>query len=464
MNSILFIVFLTAGHPIYRTTPGQYTPSTVAATKTAGSATPGQQQSDIFISSSTPVSVTIVDKNEDASTKTDSAQDTPDIVYASQDQSQFDTNSADQVQNELPPRGDLSQYQAEQSDQFYHELPRSRYTNGPNRQPQAFNVYSRSRGEPTETPFNSQEKADLVEIDEKKDRNFTDNQNTNSRYTNSNDGQQNKNAQFQDAGNVRGRVIAVTPAPATFTPTETVNRRRIVVDKPVELVQEVVEPDNSTTNVQQRGNYRSNYSDGRENQGNQNFNKQNNDFESNNGDGDSAQFNSFSGESERYQNANDDDKFNGYDNSGRNADYQQENSDFNGQYRNENEYENFGNQNSNYNGKYQNENADSDQRSNYNGQYRNENTNFNNRNSNQKGEYRNQNQNQFSNSDVNYARNSNDQRSKNANFEDSVSSTTPSSAGVYISTTPSSASQRIIYVQPVSQEFASQKAVPPKKQ
>lgn len=433
--------------------------------------------------------MTIVDKNENASTKTTGTQDTPDIVYGQSDQDQFGENTPDQVQNELPPRGDLSQYQSDQSDQFYHELPRSRYTNGPNqRQPQAFNVYARSRGEPTESPYNSQKNADLVEIDEKKDRNFTNNNRNgdqNSRYTNSNDGQNNKkNGQYQDEG-VRGRVIAVTPAPATFTPTETVNHRRVVVTKPVELVQLVVEPENSTTNngQKQRGNYRGNYADGRGNQGNQNYNNQNsqyqnNDFESNDGnDGDSApaQYNNnFNGESGRYQNANDNDndQFNGNDNDddaefNRNADYQQNNSEFNGQYRNGNE--NFGNQNANYNDKYQNDNADFDQDAEFNGQYRNDNNNNNNfnRNSNQqKGEYRNPNQNQFSNSDVTYARNTNDQKSKNANYEDSVSSKTAQtpSAGVYISTTPSSASQRIIYVQPVSQEFASQKAVPPKKQ
>lgn len=422
------------------------------STKTAGLSTPAQQ-SDIFISSSTPVSVTIVDKNDKNTTTNTDSQDR-DIIYGSSDQGQFEENTPDQVQNELPPRGDLSQYQAEQSDQFYHELPRSRYTNGPNRQPQAYNVYSKSRGEPTEGPYNAQDTAEFVEIDDAKDRSFTndrdgasgkqqqqgrlafdrsDDQNTNGRYTSDT----NKNGQY--TGNVRERVIAVTPAPATYTPTETVNHRRIVVAKPVDLVQEVVEPDNSTTTTtnKQRGNYRANYSDERGEQGNDRY--QSDGFDSNS---DSAQYNSNG--SERYQNGNDDFNRNGSD-------------DFNGEYRNVNS--NY-DQNSNYNGKYPNENTNFDRNSDYNGQYRTENTDSN-RNANKKADYKVRNSNEYS--DVNYARNASDQQSKNAKYENSVSPTT-SGTGVYISTTPSSASQRIIYVQPVSQEFASQKAVPPKKQ
>lgn len=416
-----------AENPLNRKTPDQTAANTADV-----------HQSDIFISSSTPVSVTIVDtKNENATTKTTkptkTADDDRDIIYAD-DEGQFEENTPDQVRNELPPRGDISQYQSEPSDQFYHELPRSRYTNGPNRQPQAQNVYSKSRGEPTE--FDAQEHADLVEIDDDNDRNFTNKQDQQGRYTSNG----NKNGQYQDDGNVRGRVIAVTPAPATYQPTETVNHRRIVVAKPVNLVQEVVEADNSTTTNDQRGNYRANYVEERGNQDN-NDRYQNSDF-----NGNSEQYG-------RYQNVNNNnDQFNGNDEFNRNADYQGDNADFR--------------RNTEYNGQYRNENSNFDRSSNYNGQYRNENTNSGARNSKQKSDYKVNNSNEYSdanyNGDVNYARTSNDQKSKNAKYEDSVSPTTP--AGVYISTTPSSASQRIIYVQPVSQDFASQKAVPPKKQ
>lgn len=342
-------------------------------------------------------------------------------MYAGQGQDEY---SPDQFQNELPPRGDISQYRAEQPDQFYHELPRGQYTNDPNRPPQTFNVYSRSNGDPTErTPYNGEEQAEVVEI-EPKGRNFTNKQNgtygndqqarlielytgnggvsevgqvddqTNSRYTsnnNNNYNNNNRNGQYQDVGNVRARVVSVTPPPATALPVETVNRRRIVVSKPVTTVQEVVEADNSnnSTGDAQNGNYRSNYVDQR------NDNREN----SNNADG-------------RYRS-----------NFESNGNYGSGSYNQNQQNNNNNNYNN-GRYNSEYSGNYRSE-------SNYN-----------------------------ANGNNDYDRNQNNQRgsqSKNGKYEESGSST-----GVYISTTPSSASQRIIYVQPVSQDFAQQKAVAPK--
>lgn len=175
-----------------------------------------------------------------------------------------------------------------------------------------------------------------------------------SRYTYQN----NRNAQYQDAGNVRARVVSVTPPPATALPTETVNRRRIVVSKPVTTIQEIVESDNST-----KGN--SNFDNNSRNQLNRNGQYQSNH------------------ESDNNRNNNNENNFNTNSNLEFNRSYK------NANYRDSNEF----------------------------------------------------------NSDTQTTR---------ANYEETRS-------GVHISTTPSSASQRIIYVQPVSQEFAQQRAVPPKK-
>lgn len=367
------------------------------ASSTDSSRTPLQQSSDIYISSTTPVSVTIIDKNSDSNQNLTGSRG-QDIIYANQAQS--DENSPDQsLQNEIPPRGDISQYRSDQPDQFYHELPRSRYTNEPDRPI----VYSRSRGEPsTETPlFVVGEVEEVIEIQPKNQNNSTNNNNNqnrtsfgnnqqarlirlytenggvsevgqtedraSSRYTN------NENAQYQDLGNVRARVVSVTPPPATAIPTETVNRRRIVVSKPVTTVQEVVEAENSTQNANLRSKV--------ENQGTYDDNNANDAYQSN-----------FNNDNNNY---------------GSNANY-----------RNENNYNQ--NYNSEFNGNYQN----SEENENYNA---NKNNNF----------------------------NSGSQTTK-ANLKAS------SSNGVHISTTPSTASQRIIYVQPVSQDFAQQRAVTPK--
>lgn len=64
-----------------------------------------------------------------------------------------------------------------------------------------------------------------------------------------------------------------------------------------------------------------------------------------------------------------------------------------------------------------------------------------------------------SNTNQGYDQNLNgDSQAKRANYEK-----TAGSNGLYISATPTTASERIIYVQPVSQDFAQQKSVAPKQ-
>ncbi|XP_055309939.1 putative uncharacterized protein DDB_G0277255 isoform X2 [Sitodiplosis mosellana] len=367
----------------YSSTPGQYTPTSTSTASNSDSSTTAKQ-SDIYISSTTPVSVTIVDKNDNSNQNQTTPQE-PYILYADQRQSN-ENIPIDQFQNEIPPRGDISQYRAEQPDQFYHELPRSRITNEPNRPI----VYSRSHGEPTfyredvdedvkyldstndqnRTSHESNQQARLIQL-------YTDNggvsevgqteteSEAGSRYSD----QGKRNSQYQDVGNVRARVVSVTPPPASFLPTETVNRRRIVVSKPVTVttVQEVVGSDSSKNNTQS-----SDYEG---------------DFDNSNG---------------RYQSNFED------------------GSEYNANYRNEDKI----NQNSYpaFSGNY--ENVDS---------------------------RRDANSNKFDSGP----------HKKGANYKDRAN--TSASTGVYISTTPSTASQRIIYVQPVSQDFAQQRAVTPKK-
>lgn len=349
--------------------------------------------------------MTIVDKNGDTNQNQNRTSfQGQDIVYANK--AEPNENSPDQFQNELPPRGDLSQYRAEQPDQFYHELPRGRYSNDPTHPPQTFNVYSKPNGEPTEQPYNKINGADVVDIEPS--RNYTNNQNQTSYgqqgrlielYIN-NDGvseagqtnSQYRNSPYPDVGNVRARVVSVTPPPATAVPTETVNRRRIVVSNPVTTVEEVVEANNST-GTSQAGNNRADNAN--RNQGDRNCNEgdsQNqNNFESNNNDG----------------NNNGDDRYK--------QNYQ-------------NEYHYNPNSDSKFTKTYQNgEN----------------NANFNEN---------------FNNND--YKQYGGSSQGKKGNYESTKPST--SSNGVFISATPTTASQRIIYVQPVSQDFSQQKAVPPK--
>lgn len=402
------------------------------------------------------MSVTIVDKNDG---KNDTQfQDQPDIYYAGQGQS---SESPDQFQNELPPRGDVSQYQAEQPDQFYHELPRSRYTNEPSNPP---GVYTKSRGDPSDDSYYSGEQAEVVEI-QPKGRNSTNSQNSTSPYGNKQqarlihlytgsdgglteigqseeqynsqyNGEGNKNAQYQDAGKVRARVVSVTPPPDTATPTETVSRRRIVVSKPVTTVQEVVEQDNSTGTAPS-GNYQAKYSNG--GQQYQNGQYQNGQYQNGaNGqyqNGANSQYKS--GANAQYQ-------------SGANAEYQ---NGANGQYQNgaNGQYQNG--ENGQYRSSFEQSNSNGGSSENY-------------KNDNDYVEYseeydtddKNANFSQDYSDD--YSNTKAGSQSKKANFEESATPST--STGVFISTTPTSAKQRIIYVQPVSQNFAEQKAIPPK--
>lgn len=303
----------------YASSSAQYTPSTESSLAS-------KQSSDIYISSTTPISVTIVDKNDKDDDQNRTSVQNHDILYA---------DTPDQVQNEVPPRGDLSQYRAEQTDQFYYELPSSRYTNEPDRPPQAVsNVYTKSNGEPTPFYYNDRERNST--------RNGTSNTGNIELYTENDEDQpssrytSNNSQNDQNVGSVRARVISVTPPPATAVPTETVNKRRIVVDVPITTVQEVVEAADNSNSTGNSQNYRQNF-----------------------------------------------------------------NNNANGQYRSN---------------KYNTENNE------------------------------------------NYYNNNNYDTSK-ANYE---AKKPTSSNGVYISTTPTTASQRIIYVQPVSQDFAQQKATPPK--
>lgn len=196
----------------YSTTPGQYTPTTTtASTYSTSDSNTTPKQSEIYVRSKTPVAITIFDSNNNNTQNTSTQQQ--DIIYSGQRQSDEFTPL-----NELPPRGDISQYRAEESDQFYHELPRSRNSN----EPKGPVVYTHSNGEP------------FAEFEGVNDQNRALNEN-----------QSNSNA--QDDGNVRARVLSVTPPPENAVPTETVNRKRIVISKPVQI-QEVPENDDNSKN------------------------------------------------------------------------------------------------------------------------------------------------------------------------------------------------------------------------
>lgn len=202
----------------YSSTPGQYTPTTTtASTDSASDSSTTPKQSEIYISSTTPVAITIVDSSNNTQNARNTTTRQQDIIYADQQQSDEFTPL-----NELPPRGDISQYRAEQSDQFYHELPRSRNPSDPNGPV----VYTHSHGEPTE-------------FDGGNDQNRTSYEN-----------QGNGNA--QDDGNVRARVLSVTPPPPNAVPTETVNRRRIVISKPVQIQDVSENEDSKSQNVNSR--------------------------------------------------------------------------------------------------------------------------------------------------------------------------------------------------------------------
>lgn len=351
------------------------TPQTFTAT------TNGNQ--DIYVSSTTPISVTIIDKNENANSDRSPVDNSQDIIYARDGNAptngqyvevpyEADESEADQFQDELPPRGDVapsSNYRVDQPDQFYHELPRARYS-GPY-QPPAQNVQSQSRGEPTERNYygedvtieprtnrtnngtrgNQSKQERLIELYTGNggisEVGQTEEQVTSGRYTNG-------DSSYRDIGNVQARVVSVTPPPENAVPSETVNTRRIVVSKQVETVREIEVPENRT-NSNNRNRDRSGA------------------YVSDNG-------------SNRYR---------------------------------------------------------SNARDNYNGA------------------------NGYNYDSNGYNSNGPNRSGASANYESSTASSSTTTGGgsdYYISTTtPATSSQRTIYVQPVSQEFAAQKAIPPAK-
>lgn len=372
----------------------QYHPTTFAPT--SESSTPRQTvtssstNQDVFVSSTTPVSVTIVDTADSGSTNNSTQRNLDDIIYArgqsnygNNQYSESDENGPDGFRNELPPRGDVGQTaDYRQPDQFFHELPRSRYT-GPY-QPPAVHVETKYNGEPTEKNYYAEE-IPIGNRSQNSSRNSTDqSQRLIDLYTGSNGGiteigvtneQQQANSarytndggsSYNDVGNVKARVISATPAPEGAQPSEHVNTRRIVVSKRVETVQEIEVPENNGTATTQNGN----------------------------SNGQSANYNA------NYDNANNSPS----------------------QYNDDNKY---------YSSQYNDGRSSS---SNY------ENGGDYNSNSNQ----------------ANYA-------SGGASESSSRYSAQSAPSGYYISTTPSSAGKRVIYVKPVTQEFAQQKAVAPQQ-
>lgn len=381
--------------------------SSSAPSSTPQSVSSSSPQQDIFVGSTTPVSVTIVDNNADSRNLTRPTNSNEDIIYARSQSSrpkgsdyQFvaTEDEPDQFRGDLPPRGDVDHSPYKDTDQFYQELPRSRYT-APY-QPTPFNVEARSNGDPTERSEYAEEYRPQWRQDgaNGRRRNGTSHNErlielysgnggasevgranqpqASGRYTD------NGTPGYQNAGLVRARVVSTTPAPPNAQPSEHVNTRRIVVAKVGETVQEVEVPDNGTdSNAQYASPGQSRGFDN----GQPNSNGRNCD-----------------------------------DNNNQNANYRNENSNYNS-----NEY--YGD---NSNGNYYGNNGFNSQRSQ---QY-----NANDFNGQRSKQY-----------------NAND-RSASGQFSES---STPSS--FYIKTSRPAASQRIIYVKPVSQEFAERKASPP---
>lgn len=292
----------------------QYSTATAASSTTGQqeSSTPGNEQKEVFVSSSTPVSVTIIEsgENNNGSTNQNSnnqINNNPDIIYAkngrltlpSNNNKNFygnDEDDVDQVADELPPRGDSASsnnYRASEPDQFYHEAPRGRYTNNGPYQPPVRNVQTKYNGEPTERNeyaeeipagryndqqqqlqqqqqnstgpnskyVNGDQNQRLIEL-------YTGNggvtevgrshaaytSGENSDYTNNNNNNYNNNNndnghEYKNVGNVRARVISVTPPPENSVPSEHINTRRIVVSKYIQTVEDVDTSANGTANA-----------------------------------------------------------------------------------------------------------------------------------------------------------------------------------------------------------------------
>lgn len=423
-------------YPTTTTTPGQYYPTTTTPSRTyqppyndqntnqyhpttfapISSETSTRAQtvspSDVFVSSTTPISVTIVDTADSDTNNQNNNTQRQDIIYA-RGQSNYgnnqyngnDENEPDQFRNELPPRGDVGQTaDYRETDQFFHELPRSRYT-GPY-QPPAVHVETKYNGEPTETNYYAEEitignrgqnssrngnnstdqqqrlielytgNGGVTEIGQTGEQQQQQQKPRSGQYTN--DG----SSSYNDVGNVRARVISATPAPEGSQPSEHVNTRRIVVSKRVETIREVDVPENNATASTNNGN----------------FNGQTANYNANYND-----------------NSNDDQR-----------QYTDDNSNYNSNYNNNNDGRFAGNNNNNYNANYNDGRSSSNYENN--------------------AEYSNNNN------------NDNDGRTSDSSSRYSTPST-PS--GYYISTTPASTGKRVIYVKPVTQEFAEQKAVAP---
>lgn len=376
----------------YSTTGGnQYQPSssTVGSTRADNqfqSSTPGSNQQDVYVSSTTPVSVTIIENYDDKNKNNQNKQfnNTQDIIYAknghlttpgyhnnnnNNNNGTFYGNEEediDQIDDELPPRGDTSRsnnYRADQPDQFYHEPSHSRYTTGPY-QPPVKNVQTNYNGEPTErneyaeeipvgrytnqNPTNANSKytapddrqqrlielytgnGGVSEVGKSHDA-YTDGSNNNNNYysgsnsnggsnsqnaaytnggnnnnnyysgsnnndgknsqnaaytngdnsnyysgSNSNNNNDGKNGQYKDAGNVRARVISVTPAPDNAVPAEHVNTRRIVVSKYIETVEDVTDASDGTNGNDASNASGSQVNDNKNANGNRNANNNNN--------------------------------------------------------------------------------------------------------------------------------------------------------------------------------------------
>lgn len=489
-----------------------------------------KSQSDIFISSTTPLAVTIIERNDDSKNSTTPAPKRPtnnhhgfqsDIIYARPNDQYGNNNgnnngNTDDFTNELPPRGDTSQYRAsEQPDQFYHELPRSRYSNNPAPQQQNAgnaefgrytneqydmnrgpNVYTKSNGEEGDE-FDNRD--GFVAISPSRSNNGTGNRNQ-TKYANR---QQERYILYETGGNSNNDQGEVA---------------------------EVEQIDSQSEENERNGKYQAgnnNYQNGQYRADNGQYENQNDQYRSefandNNGN---AQYRSDNSQEQNGQYRAENNQYQGQYREP-NGQYREQNGQFNqnqgqsGQYRAEsNEFAEGIDQGSDENAQYQDKNSQTPQYNRYSNSnsqnvandggvtarvisvtpppanaqptetvYRrrisvskpittlqlveeptnstsngfNNNNNYNNANN-----YRSQ-QNQYDNNsnrgNYNNGANGNDNNRNAANAQQvngSGKGGSNSATGFYVSTTPSTASQRIIYIQPVPQDFAQQKAVTP---
>lgn len=255
------------------------------------------------------MSVTIVDEyvpndnsvNGYAQNSQVNPNDTVDIIYAdnntakrrpnnNSNNNNYDTDTTvesedpDEFLHEVPVSNDASaKYRDEQTDQFFHELPRSRTR--ANYQSPTIHVETRPHGAPKIYSEDLKQDPDS-EVTNKNATKGTDQQaklidlytgnggvtevssvtptpRPSAAYTaprnnnNNNYNNDNENSdEFKDVGGIRARVIQVTPAPPNAVPQETSKTRRVVVSKHVTTVQEVEIPvrRNNTANVTRTNN------------------------------------------------------------------------------------------------------------------------------------------------------------------------------------------------------------------